>query len=613
MLFFFIVTLSYSQKEQHSFFYYTNSGQYDLARNIANKQTDNLLKKEYLKLIDILQLGNFESISTKKIETSINESVLSAIKIINQGLKEYLKNGNSITAYNLFKQSLAISEKTKSNELICLNSQFILEIYSRKHVRSNDISYKYIIDNYKKNAKTKADLDKAEYYDFLITLRHFYKEPKTIEKAYNKTNEYFKNKKMTLIKALHFISNSSYNTLITKKLDSSLYYINKANSFLKEKNGYFEKANISQINLNLGVINFKQNKYKKALKYLKIALNKNDDAIFKNINSSVLYWKHRTYSALDDKLNSLKYHNQFLEQELTLNQSNNLQQISEYETKYETEKKQKENLELKIDIEKEKRQKRNLLLSTIITILVGGIITFLIQKRAKDRQLIAEQEKAIEKQKVTTLLKDQEINSINAMIEGQEIERQSIANDLHDDLGSLMATLRLHFDMLKNKQTDDLYSKTNILIDDAYSKIRSIAHAKNSGVIAKQGLLKAVNNMANKISTASNIDIEVSAFGLESRLENSLEITIFRIIQELTTNIIKHANATYANINLTNHEGSLNIMIEDNGQGFDTSKVIKTNNMGLHSIEKRVEHIEGNVTIESIANKGTTIIIDIPL
>nr|WP_262896329.1 sensor histidine kinase [Hyunsoonleella ulvae] len=200
------------------------------------------------------------------------------------------------------------------------------------------------------------------------------------------------------------------------------------------------------------------------------------------------------------------------------------------------------------------------------------------------------------------------------MIEGQEKERQRIANDLHDDLGGLMATVKLHFNALKDKQTPELFDKTTTLLDDAYQKIRSIAHVKNSGVIAKQGLLVAVKNMADKISMANTISVEVTHHGLENRLENSLELTIFRIIQELITNVIKHAEATEATIHLTNHDDVLNIMIEDNGVGFNPKQVTKSHKgMGISSIDKRVEHLNGKMTIESEKSIGTTIIIDIPI
>ncbi|MGB1308690.1 MAG: sensor histidine kinase, partial [Oceanihabitans sp.] len=282
--------------------------------------------------------------------------------------------------------------------------------------------------------------------------------------------------------------------------------------------------------------------------------------------------------------------------------------IANIKEQFDNEKLRADNLES----EAKRKQTKNLLLASMTILFFGGLIAYLIQKNTKRKQLLAEQENVLKTQKLATVLKEQELASIDAMIAGQEKERQRIANDLHDDLGSLMATVKLHFNGLKEKHTPELFNKTNTLLDEAYQKIRGIAHAKNAGVIAKQGLLKAVKEMANKVGGANNVSILVIDHGLENRLENSLELTIFRIIQELTSNALKHAEASEITISLTNHESSLNIMVEDNGKGFNTRN-ISAKGMGIHSIDKRIEHLEGKLTIESEINQGSTIIIDIPI
>ena len=282
--------------------------------------------------------------------------------------------------------------------------------------------------------------------------------------------------------------------------------------------------------------------------------------------------------------------------------------MNELETKYQTADKEKQIL---IEQQK-KKQFRNGVIAMGSILILGSLVFLLIQKNTKRKQLLAIQEKELESQKVTTLLKEQELTAIDAMIEGQEKERQRIANDLHDDLGGLMATVKLHFNALKEKQSPELYDKTNKLLDKAYHKVRSVAHAKNSGVMAKKGLLKALNDMAKTVSQSNQLQVDVLDHGLDERLENSLELTIFRIVQELITNVIKHANASEATIHITKHDDSLNIMVEDNGKGFDTKRIVKKSGMGIHSIDKRIENLGGTVTIESEIKKGTTIIIDIP-
>ncbi|MGA8853633.1 MAG: sensor histidine kinase, partial [Christiangramia sp.] len=281
------------------------------------------------------------------------------------------------------------------------------------------------------------------------------------------------------------------------------------------------------------------------------------------------------------------------------------------QTKYEVEKKENENLKLK--------QNRIWLIAALGALLLILIIGFLAYKTLRSKKKIAEKEVEVQKQKLDSVLKDQELAGIDAMIEGQEKERQRIANDLHDNLGSLLATLKLHFQNLKvrkdrlKEEEDRLLKQTDDLIDEAYQQVRTIAHAKNAGVHAQEGLLPAVKNFASKVSASNKLVIEVEDSGMDDRLENSMEIMIFRIIQELITNVIKHAEASEATIHLTHYGDAINILVEDDGKGFVVDDVKPKEGMGIYSIQKRVENLGGTVDFESIMNKGTSVVINMPL
>ncbi|NQX77035.1 ATP-binding protein [Gilvibacter sp.] len=251
-------------------------------------------------------------------------------------------------------------------------------------------------------------------------------------------------------------------------------------------------------------------------------------------------------------------------------------------------------------------------------LLLGSIIGFLVYRNTKRKQRIAEQEKEIEVQKTEKLLKDQELSTIDAMIAGQEKERQRLASDLHDSVGATLSAAKMQFEHLKKHRgkldnEEEFYERTQTLLEEAYSEVRSMAHAKNSGVIAKHGLLPAVKKLARNAAATGKLNVEVQDYGLDQRMEGSLEIAVFRMVQELVTNIIKHAEATEANISLTQHEDVLNLVVEDNGKGFKVGKFTDKDGMGLGSIEKRVEHMEGQMEVDSTPGKGASIIIDIPL
>ena len=142
---------------------------------------------------------------------------------------------------------------------------------------------------------------------------------------------------------------------------------------------------------------------------------------------------------------------------------------------------------------------------------------------------------------MSTLLKEQELTAIDAMIAGQEKERQQVAADLHDNLGSKMSTLNLLFEAYKENPSTELATKIRTQLDDTYQTVRGMAHHRNSGVMANKGLVKAIKDMSETISSANKITIDIYDHGMDQRLENSLELTLFRVVQELITIITYEA------------------------------------------------------------------------
>ncbi len=399
-------------------------------------------------------------------------------------------------------------------------------------------------------------------------------------------------------------------------IDSALYYNKKA------INRHTSKRTLAFIHKDLAIIDQRKGNFNSENKNLKIALKNIKLDPFQELEVKL----YKSLSKNNKELKKYKESVYYLEKYDSLNEviknQSLIEKVEDIETKYQTEKKEKENLLLKqynLESEAENKQKLNLLIAAILTILLGSIIYILSYKNSQRKRKLAEQQKELEAQKNLTLIKEQEITTINAMVNGQEKERKQIAEDLHDNLGSVLATLKLHFENLKfNREKkkinqEELFNKTEGLIDEAYLKVRSIAHAKNAGVIANQGLLIAIQMMAEKISSADRIKIEVIDFGLDKRLENSLEISVFRITQELITNIIKHADANNATINISLYDKNLNIIIEDDGKGFDILKINLKNGMGLNSIKTRIEHLDGSFKVDSTIGKGSSIILDIPI
>lgn len=400
-----------------------------------------------------------------------------------------------------------------------------------------------------------------------------------------------------------------YNEMLQKP-DSALYYIDKSLFYAKKNNN---KNGICVSLINKAGCYYSKKEYGKAIELLKeadaIALPENSE----NIKSFILVFLSLNYNEIEDYQKAYDYLSESVELTAAFNFADQNTKISEFNIKYETKEKEIENLKLKARV----KQNRIIIFAALGLLLVGVILTILVFNNLSKKKKIAEQSQLIHKQQLDKTLKNRELHDIDIMLQSQEQERQQIANELHDNLGSLLATLKLNFQNLSRSQglgDNILFEKTDALLEETYQKVRNIAHLKNLGVKGSEGLLVAVKKMSDKMSVINRLKFEVIPFGLGQRLSNSTEITLFRMIQELCTNIIKHSKADEVNIYLTQHNSdSINVIIEDNGRGFVFKNITKTDGIGLKNIEQKVEQMGGTFTVDSVLSKGTTIIIDIPL
>ena len=237
----------------------------------------------------------------------------------------------------------------------------------------------------------------------------------------------------------------------------------------------------------------------------------------------------------------------------------------------------------------------------------------------KKKQLLLETKQIRKDQKIEELLNNQERLSIQNMLEGQEKERERIAKDLHDRLGSMLSMVKLHFqktneniEELKQQSRED-YSKANKLLDQACDEVRKIAHNLVSGVLKNFGLVAALEELKTTLINTGQYDVEFIANQLEDRLSSKYEIAIYRIVQELTSNIMRHAEANEMSIQLLRKKNSIHISVEDNGKGFNTKNEAIRKGIGLKNIESRLYPLNGSLDIDSVPGRGTSVFIEIPL
>ena len=326
-------------------------------------------------------------------------------------------------------------------------------------------------------------------------------------------------------------------------------------------------------------------------------------------------WLVDIYSQKGDYKNAYEFLSKLKSTNDSLISKEKIKSISEIQSKYEIEKREKQ---IKILEQDDKLKELETQKTTLLkNILIGGLGFVLILSCLLAMYFIRKQktEKLIANEKINILLKEQELKSVSDMLEVQESERKRIASDLHDRLGSMLSTVKLYFGSVEEQmekmkeQNKEQYNKANLLLDEACEEVRKISHNLVSGELVKFGLLTALKQLCKTIEGTNKLKINILSFGIHHRLESSVEISVYRIVQELINNILKHSKATDATIQLNKTENNLNIVIEDNGVGFDTSSA--KNGMGLKNIETRVNKLNGKLSVDSGKGKGTTTIIDI--
>ena len=289
--------------------------------------------------------------------------------------------------------------------------------------------------------------------------------------------------------------------------------------------------------------------------------------------------------------------------------------IQELETKYETEKKIQQINQLENDkkLQAANIRQKNILNIVLILSLFGLIFTgILIYRNIRQKRII-------DSQKISELEKEKQILVSKALIQGQEDERSRLAKDLHDGLGGMLAGVKYSLsDIAGNKViTEDnvlSFQRTIDMLDSSISELRRIAHNMMPEVLIKYGLSSALRDFCTEINKGGVLKIIYQPMGIdEAVLDQTLSITVYRIVQELISNILKHAVASEAIIQLQQIDKKLMVTVEDNGKGFDVLKMNEKKGMGWKNIRSRVEYLNGVVDLQSSPDTGTSVTIEIAL
>ncbi len=269
---------------------------------------------------------------------------------------------------------------------------------------------------------------------------------------------------------------------------------------------------------------------------------------------------------------------------------------------------QNEKNEAALSLEKKKSQ--GYLLGGIISILALLLFSgFYFYKR----KLSSARKKELDQEAEVQVLKQEQQNKIfSAMIEGQEKERKRLAIDLHDGLGGRLSGISMNLSKLDKDEPKE-YPKKQLQkvmkdLNDSLSELRNVARNMMPETLVKFGLQAALKDYCSSM-TSSETKVTLQFYGNDKDIHLNKQVTMYRVVQELINNAIKHAKASDVLVQFIREGNHIDITVEDNGIGFDKSKDLKKKDsgMGLPNLQTRVAYLKGNIDFESEENEGTTV------
>jgi PAS domain S-box-containing protein len=197
-----------------------------------------------------------------------------------------------------------------------------------------------------------------------------------------------------------------------------------------------------------------------------------------------------------------------------------------------------------------------------------------------------------------------------------EDERQYIARELHDEAGQAIMGLMLDLQLIETQVDNKDYvlekvKEINQTLVNVSENLHNIAMTLRPASLDHLGLVSAINQYVDAIKGLSQVKIDVKNDGIDKRLPHNIETMIYRIVQEAITNVIRHAQATHAEVVLQLSDNKLNVSIEDNGIGFDPNVPPTPSHIGLLGMRERVQIVNGKLKIESAHNQGTKILVEV--
>lgn len=395
--------------------------------------------------------------------------------------------------------------------------------------------------------------------------------------------------------------------LVQKQTDSAIFYANKA--ILKFRaDGAIDSNIFINCCINLAEAYMHKKQYAKAIQSVAPLLSCLSTQTI-STQSDVHEILAKAYSLLGN------YQAAWQEQALysmlkdSLTSTQNLRTISQMEMKFKVAERDKALAQKELAITNRDAKIRNQRTWMAVALSLGILfllVALLVYRQRKHKQSIAHMQQEQER----------ELALLEAMVDGEEKERNRLANELHDGIGGLLGTIRMQLGAaLKahHLQNENDFKDIILLLENAYDELRKTAHNLMPEILQQEGLEVATRAFCERLRRTGSLDINCEMVGSVPRFRPNIELAVYRIIQELTHNIIKHAYATEALVQLAYINGCLSVTVEDNGKGMPAAAWQSNSGMGIKTIQDRIRKMGGSFDILSDDGNGTSINLELTI
>ena len=290
----------------------------------------------------------------------------------------------------------------------------------------------------------------------------------------------------------------------------------------------------------------------------------------------------------------------------SLQSRNNRKIVTELEIKYQTQRK-----EMQLLAQEKTIWQKN----ALNYVLIGGAFILLLISLLSYRTYQHKQK--LQQQRINELETEKQLTATEAVLKGEARERTRLARDLHDGLGGMLSGIKYSMNSMKGHlamtpENQQSFERSMDMLDSSIKEMRRVAHNMMPEALVKFGLDTALRDFCNEITQSGALKVNYQSIEMEGVfISQTTAIAIYRVVQELVNNSMKHAAAQTAIVQLTKTNGQLSVTVEDDGKGFDPLVLQQPKGIGWTNIQHRVEFLKGKLDINSSPGKGTSILIEI--